>query len=291
MSWLDRLKGRPRDAPAPAPPPPPANGEDYTLDELLAPHREAIAAAALPQVDIEATVVPADQASGLEPDGMEARASKFGGVPFLPAGAHWPQEKSGVRMGFVAQVNFAEVPPLPGFPREGILQAFESDEMTSEPGNAFGVVRFFDAERARAPHVPPGPGRHGEHDSVRRPHRLSFAPGTSAGSAYDVAFEKVLTDLGLGKLYAYGAARDDRYDLAGEELSDDYRATGHHLGGYAAFTQSDPRKPADPDVHVLQIDSIGDIMFGDVGIAHVFIPRDALATGDWSRAYYYWDCS
>lgn len=53
--------------------------------------------------------------------------SKFGGSFYLPAGAAYDG------MELLAQINFAQAPPLKGFPRTGILQFFLStDEATGD---------------------------------------------------------------------------------------------------------------------------------------------------------------
>ena len=311
MGWIDKLFGqdRPSDrtqAPANEPSPnepgakepaPPANGESYTLDELFAPHEAYFAQLALPCVDIEMTAVPEEAHSALEPDGMEARASKLGGVPFSPAGYEWPTDPNGNRLHLLAQVNFAEAPPLSGpnipkgFPTDGILQVFEHD-FGVDSDYEFGEVKYFTAEEARAPHVPyagDAPLFDPVDAAVSRPCRMSFAPSVSEGGAGDADFQNALTAVGLGALTGY---EDDTYDEARDELYDRFSASGHRIGGYAGFTQEDFRVNQEyPDVHVLQIDSDEHVMFGDCGVAHVFIPADALAAGDWSKAHYYWDCS
>ncbi|MEL6214380.1 MAG: DUF1963 domain-containing protein [Pseudomonadota bacterium] len=71
----------------------------------------------------------------------------------------------------------------------------------------------------------------------------------------------------------------------------------HQIGGYAVFTQTDPRsyEGKDEDWQVLlQLDSqtIGDLdmMWGDVGIANFFIRPADLAARDFSQVWYNWDC-
>ena len=63
--------------------------------------------------------------AAMTPAGQPTHATQscVGGCPFLPAGVPWPTH-DGDPMSFLAQVDFAEVPPLPGFPRSGLLQWF-----------------------------------------------------------------------------------------------------------------------------------------------------------------------
>ena len=78
-----------------------------------------------------------------------------------------------------------------------------------------------------------------------------------------------------------------------KEFDNYFEAGGHKLGGYAEFTQSDPRDYGDrnkDDVQLLQIDSEEDIIFGDVGIGHVFIDVESLRDRKFEKAYFTWDC-
>ena len=78
-----------------------------------------------------------------------------------------------------------------------------------------------------------------------------------------------------------------------EELEKYFDSDGHKMGGYASFTQSDPRdynRNQKSGFQLLQIDTDQQIMFGDSGIAHVFINPDDLAVGRFENAYFYWDC-
>ncbi len=61
--------------------------------------------------------------------------SRFGGSPDLPAGTMWPQHEMG-SYSFLAQLNFAEVPPVGGLlPTSGLLSLFVG--VDSEDGEFF----------------------------------------------------------------------------------------------------------------------------------------------------------
>ena len=53
--------------------------------------------------------------------------TKVCGTPYLPEYAPYPY-RSGEPMYFIAQFNFSEFDPLPGFPTTGLLQLFVSDD-------------------------------------------------------------------------------------------------------------------------------------------------------------------
>ena len=53
--------------------------------------------------------------------------SHLGGVPYVPHGGQVPTSDDGDQLWLCAQFNFAQMPPLEGFPAEGILQLFLPD--------------------------------------------------------------------------------------------------------------------------------------------------------------------
>lgn len=53
--------------------------------------------------------------------------SHLGGVPYVPRNGQIPVDDDGNQLWLCAQINFAQMPPVKGFPTEGILQFFLSD--------------------------------------------------------------------------------------------------------------------------------------------------------------------
>lgn len=53
--------------------------------------------------------------------------SHLGGVPYVPREGQIPTDEDGNQLWLCAQINFAQMPRLEGFPQEGILQIFLSD--------------------------------------------------------------------------------------------------------------------------------------------------------------------
>ncbi len=81
---------------------------------LLAPYKAAILAAEKPTAEIT-----------LEPcSNLTLSQSKIGGLPYLPPDAEYPRNPYRQPLTLLAQINFAEMPPLPDFPTSGILQWF-----------------------------------------------------------------------------------------------------------------------------------------------------------------------
>lgn len=73
----------------------------------------------------------------------------------------------------------------------------------------------------------------------------------------------------------------------------------HHTtfgGGWAYFTQGDPRDDDAPKELLLQLDTYMDsdspvqLMWGDCGVGNFFISKEDLARLDFNRVLYTWDC-
>lgn len=53
--------------------------------------------------------------------------SHLGGVPYLPRGQAYPMGEDGQMLWLCAQINFAQMPAMKGFPNQGILQFYLSE--------------------------------------------------------------------------------------------------------------------------------------------------------------------
>lgn len=66
--------------------------------------------------------------------------SHLGGVPYVPRDGEIPTDEKGSQLWLCAQINFAQMPHLDGFPDRGIFQLFASDF------DADGGFGFYDGE-------------------------------------------------------------------------------------------------------------------------------------------------
>lgn len=116
--------------------------------------------------------------------------------------------------------------------------------------------------------------------------------------------------LDFEKVIEYGGYEDFRFDMDfngkryydyQEKLTDEQKTDmdyildgiGHKIGGYAYFTQSDPRDYNDnqkDEILLLQIDTDEEIMFGDSGVGNLFINPNSLKEKDFSQVWFNWDC-
>lgn len=231
--------------------------------------------------------------------------SKLSGYPYLPRNAQFPKNSKGEHLLFLAQINFEEALPLKPFPTSGLLQFFISgddlygkkfrkeydkqdflqdgfriiyfDEVTKNVDDLSTDFSFLPEEYKYTPHDP------------TKEYKLQFELKKELVSFNDFHFENNLKKLFLENF------NGEQAEKLREAYNDIYQSTGHKMGGYAYFTQTDPREYDQSIQHLmllLQIDTDDsmDIMWGDVGVANFFIDPKKLAQKDFSEVMYNWDC-
>lgn len=221
--------------------------------------------------------------------------SKVGGIPYLPKGATWPTMPDGRELFFLAQINFAEMPRLAPFPERGLLQFFISDDDLygmdfdggGETQDSFRVLWHPEVVENEAvlqtrfnilrdyellPHHP---------DEC---YPLTFEPDEEVVPVTDYRF---FEHFGQDFFQQFGAREWHVMD----EYAKANKPEGHKIGGYAYFTQDDPRTATDPMLLLFQLDSDEgmDLMWGDMGVGHFFIREKDLLARDFSRVFYDWD--
>lgn len=250
------------------------------LPDFLKPYEADIEKQKLECISIAATMVKDEEQ-------LPLRQSKFLGRPFLPVDVEYPKGKDGMPMLMLAQINFSEFEALAGYPDKGILQLFVSatdwysekdykiiyhSETTAQEQTDFDFLNN-DALYDESP--------------IEGEHRLQFEKKYDYGGSEDFRFALTFD----GKSYWDYSEELNRAQQ--EEIYKVFNGGGHKIGGYAEFTQSDPRgydKELKNDVLLLQIDTDDHIMFGDSGIAHIFINKEDLKALNFERAYFHWDC-
>ena len=230
-------------------------------------------------------------------------SSKLGGQPYLEQNQSWPSTPSKIPLAFLAQINFSEMPHINDFPKQGILQFFVADDdaigaefgtvpLTDIPQNTFHVIYhakpIHDISKLQLG-IPERHWSYLPHDPAQTK-LLSGELIHDVMSANDRLFAEVI---GIDFL-------DERDTSDGEMLGDArYEAYTEifpamtKFGGYAHFTQDDPRGPEDPYILLFESasDHALDVTWGDMGIANFFIHPDDLRRLDFSRVFYMWDCS
>lgn len=275
---------------------------------LIEPHREALVAEARPCVYLVPGLLPS-------PYPLAPWASNLCGLPYLLKDAPLPAGKKS-KLFMVAQLNFAELPVLPGwlgvtepsrrgdrispYPSRGILQ-FWLDESLEQAKTIFiadpidDPARLMTVEEYRAAS---GPFTSYDGFFTRkrvkgfRPCRVTTVKKPMLPHQFDLeAASLIERELG---------ARD------GEKWAAYHDADGgpawplypHWMGGFFDHADGDPRTAIDPPRDAFRVllhlgtDDIDDqpnIDFGDGGDATWFIEESALAAGEFEKTFFYWD--
>lgn len=226
--------------------------------------------------------------------------SNFGGTPYWPLHMPYPETPSGKPLRLLAQLNLDEMPSLAGYPCSGILQFFiDTDDLmglkfpkkgedpvevaTRQEG--FRVIYHKNIVRDVNQLRNTFPTFNEDCFPLAGPYALAFSHEEEPVSPTDYRFERT-------SLYPIQLEDDDLADYLFEHFS----AEGSKMGGYANFTQDDPRGYQDNEEWVLlfQMDteSTGDIeiMWGDCGVGNFFIRPEELKNHDFSKVWYSWDC-
>jgi uncharacterized protein YwqG len=217
-------------------------------------------------------------------DDVPLGGSKLGGQPDLPNGADWPQWE-GSPLSFIAQFDCRELQRFESaalLPPDGLLSFFyEAEEQPwgDDPG---------DAGAARVLHHPAGGGlkrraKPPELEAAFRTDRLEFNEVLTFPSESD--FEVEPEEIGaLSALFAPGISHRE-----------------HQLFGYPNVIQNPMElqcRLASHDVEtdeaawrlLLQVDSIRDMMWGDMGMIYFWITEDALRARAFDRAWLVLQC-
>ncbi len=220
--------------------------------------------------------------------------SKVGGTPYLPKDTAFPVSPEGRHLFFLAQINFAEAPPLPPFPQQGILQFYISDDdfwglNLDDPADQsrFRVLYFSEPTTDATKLVTDFSFLPAYNDLpllLGKSFPIAFQPDVELMPAHDYRFHALFGD---GFFEQFG---DQEWEMYEEYMSLVF-SEGHKFGGYPDFSQEDPRDPNDPMELLFQLDSDDDIdcMWGDTGIANFFIRPADLAARDFSKVWYNWD--
>lgn len=227
---------------------------------------------------------------------VAAGGTRIGGPVWLGDGEAWPVDGRGAPLEFVAQVDFADLPPLPDFPTAGVLQFFVGRDML------FGAD-FEDPPRG-SPRV------------LWRPDALDggrLHPPPEVTDRDLSPWENLaVREAGLALAGRETMRLPDGYDWRiVERLRGQHRRPGieeinrlredeenrpplHHVGGHPVFTQDDFRTPGhcdDFDRTLLRLASDFNLLWGDCGEAAFLIRRRDLLDRDFSQAIFYWDCA
>ena len=248
--------------------------------DILAEYQDVISSSIKSYIEIKAK----------KTDKLPLWQSKFQGDPYLPEKQNYPKDNNGKYLYLLAQINFEEMPPLAPYPKNGLLQFWISDDDLYGLNfdnqliqDSFRVIYYPEIQKKNLiKDFSFLPARENSPMEIETEYALHFCKKEMPAGYMDYRF------------YEYFPESEDEFDGAYMNAYDD---RGHRIGGYAGFTQLDPRNREedgykDKDLLLLQIDTDDEsqIMWGDVGVANFFINETALKKRDFSQILYNWDC-
>lgn len=225
--------------------------------------------------------------------------SKVGGKPYLPIGMEYPKNrKTGNPLTLLAQINFAEMPPLPDYPTKGILQFFvdRDDEGYGQGGNGdFSDVIFV-------------------RENCDCYTREELYEKIFQRNGYDVIYHAdILPESELQSDFSQYPTCESHLSWNSTLLSGEFPIAVcdkpfksekasypcfHQIGGEPIFTQNDIfywMLGEDWDKHhkvLFQLDSErSKVRWGDFGAANFFITPEDLKNLDFSKVVYAWSGS
>lgn len=217
-------------------------------------------------------------------ESIEITESKFLGKPFLPKNIQYPTDEKGKPMILWAQINFEEVPNIDNYPSSGILQFYASSDNWYDTTD-YKILFHEEINQDIQTDFSFLNDDLYEDSPIYKEHRLNFKKQIEYGSSEDYRFSMQFDGKDFWEFQETLNKKEQ------EEIEKIIDGTGHKIGGYAYFTQGDPREYNQKgDILLLQIDTDENIMFGDSGVANIFISPENLANKNFDKAWFYWDC-
>ncbi|MDE6780718.1 MAG: DUF1963 domain-containing protein [Ruminococcus sp.] len=207
--------------------------------------------------------------------------SKIGGLGYIPHDGDFPTDNDGNQLRLLAQIECDKI-QLDGFMKTGLLQFWilnddilGMDDSTNQDG--FRVVYYPEVDKTVTKDEI-------ESKFVKNEYEDNGEDWFPVFDECGMSFEKSETQY----VDCNSGFTDEEYD----------EITGHKVGGYPYFTQSDPRDKKQLEYYdfllfQLDTDSIGDedlVMWGDSGVGNFFINSEKLKKCDFSDVLYNWDC-
>ncbi len=246
-----------------------------------------------------------------QPDRISTRIdeSRFGGWPAWPKGSGLPVGANKNPMIFLAQINFADAPPLAGYPDTGLLQFFVSDddlfgcEFPSKNQEGFRTVFHTSSDGLELSDPYKGAqlefSPFQDEDLHANGLVIEFEERIAQPSGEDYRIAK-LTDFWWKKYERRGHSiaakvveRLHSVDTFFEDLAGQNSA-GMYFGGHPRFTQQDIRsndKLTEYTCVIMQFGMPYKMMWGDAGEACFLITEADLRARRFENVIFNWDCS
>lgn len=206
--------------------------------------------------------------------------SKLGGCPYLEDIEQYPIGQNGKPMMFFVQINLAQMPPLPDFPQEGLLQFYvEADDCYGL--DAPCVVKYIPTYTTNESAL-----------VTKNPYSDDYEENLPFTDDCKITFARQEVFIGTD-CPEYLEKFDNVSEEESDALFDLCDAGDSRVGGYPYFVQFAPAYyNSEEYVLLLQldIDDTSGLMFGDSGNCNFLISREELLEKNFSRVEYDWQC-
>ena len=219
---------------------------------------------------------------------------KLGGLPYLPIGEEYPKDDQGNPLSLLLQVNLNNV-KLKNFPN-GILEIFTNNDWPCK----YSIKLFKNGLEYQKEF----PKLNYQYPFISKPLKIKLTKDVTYMTLNDYRTDQTLCPI-INKIY--GVDVDNLMDFI-DLFEDDTGWAWHEdfnnqlnihkmtIGGYADFTQTDPRFNTKNDLSqcLFKIDSglerIKEIQIGDSGIVFGLISENDLKSQNFDNALVDWDC-
>ena len=209
---------------------------------------------------------------------------KLGGTPYFPEDEIYPVDKNGEPMALLLQLNLKHI-DLEGFPKEGVLEIFTEKELDWPINAKLFLFPEGQHQKKDLPIV------NTERFIITKPFKIKFNKTISHMPVSDYRADDTIKHIA----YQLTGNQNEIEDIFDDKIYDDLNLCIPNacIGGYADFTQTDPRYAEDNrDACVFKLDSAlhDSIDLGDSGILTVTISPEDLDAGIFENAVVDWDC-
>ncbi|MDE6833798.1 MAG: DUF1963 domain-containing protein [Ruminococcus sp.] len=213
--------------------------------------------------------------------------SKVGGLGYIPHDKDFPTDSNGNQLRLLAQIECEKI-QLDGFMKTGLLQfwilndgncGFVFHNPTNQDG--FKVIYYPEIDKTVTPEEIENKFVKNEYDN-------------------DPYYFPVFRECGMSFEKSENRFVEYSEEIPEEVYEDVYdENSGHKVGGYPVFVQSDPRIDEEMlenyDFLLFQLDTDdidGEdvVMWGDCGVGNFFINSEKLKQCDFSDVLYNWNC-
>ncbi|MDO4686229.1 MAG: DUF1963 domain-containing protein [Corynebacterium sp.] len=223
--------------------------------------------------------------------------SRIGGPAFITPKSPWPRDRHGKRMLFFAQINLADIPSLPGYRSDGLLQFFIGDHgYYGMEDDDFNMPENFASPHNRAVRYIPS-----EEYPIGRIEGGLKSQANNIENGYfrikPVIYKQYPnpTDLSFERIFEFDGSKEEDEFISWLTELHYHGPQAIFGGGWAKLCQYDRYGLTLHDTTLLRVNNVRErttnvkLVWGDEGTGNFFINPKDLAEWNFDNVVYYWD--